>query len=327
MKQTNTSILLKPCVPPWWATNGQLQTIFAYFLPSRTRLQNLKTVIIPLEDGDHLYGELSEGVTPWIIYLFHGLSGDINSNYMQRAAFLAQLMGHSIFLVNHRDCGKGSGLARHPYHSGRGEDISEVLDFGKKQFPNKKHLVIGFSLSGNALLTLLTGKRGSTQPDRAICVNAPINLNAASEKLTQGFNRLYDIHFVWRLKQTVQHKIDRGEMAAVHIPLLATLRDFDELYTAPYGGFTDRAHYYESCSTDIHLSKISVPTFLLTAKDDPFVPVESYEKADFSSSTTVHIENVGGHLGYLSNDLSHAKNKRWLDYALGEVLKIYTTLD
>lgn len=325
MKQTNSSALLKPCVPPWWATNGQLQTIFAYFLPYKSRLQNLKTVTIPLTDGDQLHGEFSEGVTNWIIYLFHGLSGDIDSNYMQRTAYLAQIMEHSVLLVNHRDCGKGSGLAKHPYHSGRGEDISEVLDFGKKQFPNKKHLVIGFSLSGNALLTLLTGNRGNTQPDRAICVNAPINLNAASEKLTQGFNRLYDIHFVWRLKQAVKSKVDRGAITPLSIPLSSTLRDFDELYTAPYGGFVDRAHYYESCSTEIHLSKINTPTFLLTARDDPFVPVESYESAAFSPSTTVHIENVGGHLGYLSNALSSSKNKRWLDYALGEILKTYTT--
>lgn len=311
---------IKPCTPPRWLAHGQLQTIFGHLLPSKVILQNIKPTIISLIDGDQLYAEYSKGSSEWIIYLFHGLCGDINSDYMQRTAAVAQSLNHGVFLVNHRDCGKGRGLARHPYHSGRGEDISAVLDFGRKKFPHKKHLVIGFSLSGNALLTLLTHLRGSTQPDRAISVNAPIDLDAASQQLTRGVNRIYDVRFVWHLRRIVQEKINRGAINFLKIPRFATVREFDALYTAPYSGFQDREDYYASCSTHLHLSKITVPTLLLTAKDDPFVPVNTYESAQLSSSITLHMEPHGGHLGYLSNNLPALSQYRWLDYVLREAL-------
>jgi predicted alpha/beta-fold hydrolase len=319
-EMTPFSFGIKPCTPPRWISHGQLQTIMGHLLPSKVNLQKKQPTIIPLPDGDRLYAEYLKGSSPWIIYLFHGLCGDTNADYMQRTAAVAQSLHHGVFLVNHRDCGQGYGLAKHPYHSGRGEDISTVLEFGRKKFPDKKHMVIGFSLSGNALLTLLTHLRGTTQPDRAISVNAPIDLDAASQQLTRGFNRVYDLRFVWYLRRIVQEKIKRGAINFLKISRFATVREFDALYTAPYSGFQDREDYYASCSTHLHLSKITVPTLLLTAKDDPFVPIHAYEAAKLSPSITLHMESCGGHLGYLSTNLPAINRYRWLDYVLREAL-------
>ena len=160
-------------------------------------------------------------------------------------------------------------------------------------------------------MLLLAKVRGTILPDFAICVNGPIDLNYSSLKLTQGLNRIYDKRFVIELKRYV--KVNHPE-AVNQIQNVKNLREFDEVYTAPVGGFMNRAHYYEVCSAKFYLARIEIPTIMITAEDDPFVYVEDYQKSKLSSSIVLHVEKHGGHMGYLSRtDLGY---ERWLDRAL-----------
>lgn len=311
----NDELQLIPCEAPLWARGGHAQTLVSFCLPTREINLPSETKILSLPDGDQLALLYTAGHSNCVIYLFHGLTGNASASYMERIAKICFDRGHSIYRVNHRGCGEGIGLAKYPYHSGRGEDISEVIELGRRENPNKQHIAIGFSLSGNALLTLLTGLRGSVLPDYAISINAPIDLSAAVDKLKIKSNKIYDFHFVQKLRQVVRLECD--------IPRLSTLRNFDALYTAPASGFDSVEHYYETCSTVNHLSKIKIPTILLTSQDDPFVPYELYCHAKLSKTTQLHIEKVGGHMGYLSRKKTPLGTYRWLDYALFDCLKFF----
>jgi predicted alpha/beta-fold hydrolase len=299
---------LDPCLPPFWAHGGHMQTLLGHLIPSQALTDPGKRVETDLGDGDRLVSFLLEGKSDLVIYLFHGLSGSIASDYVQRTARLGQSLGHSVFMVNHRGCGEGKGLAEKPYHSGRGEDLSAVIRDGKKLFPKRRHLAIGFSLGGNALLNLITGKRGTHKPDLAITVNAPIDLKDSAVLLQKGLNRIYDFRFVNECKR------DLGDQ--YKISSLATMYDFDEIYTAPAAGFKNRDDYYQTCSTKDSLSSIDVPTIILTAQDDPFVNYQNYVQAKLSPYTQLHVETYGGHLGYLSRKKTPLGTHRWLDYAL-----------
>src|SRR5207253_11084785 len=165
---------------------------------------------------------LYRGKSPVVVSLFHGLSGSIDADYMQRTAIQYLALGHSVFLVNHRGAGEGEGLAKHPYHSGRAEEVSQVVHYLGEIFPKKKQVTAGFSMSGNIILYLLSGQRGSHLPDAAITVNAPINLSSCSAALTQGFNRLYDFRFVRRIIQ----------VASLQVSPWSTLTELDATYAA-----------------------------------------------------------------------------------------------
>jgi predicted alpha/beta-fold hydrolase len=102
-----------------------------------------------------------------------------------------------------------------------------------------------------------------------------------------------------------------------------TFMEFDDYYTAPAAGFENNFDYYKSCSTHSHLRKITTPTILLSSADDPFIPVSSYREAKLSPSIHLHIENTGGHMGYLSRDEKFGC-KRWLDRALDAYLSALT---
>ncbi len=308
---------LEPCHKPLYAPNGHSQTLLGFFLPSQKLNDWGKRVDLKLDDGDTLVGRFIEGTKPSIVYLFHGLSGSISSNYMQRTALVALAQGHSVFLVNHRGCGEGQGLAKLPYHSGRAEDLSQAISYGKTLFPHYKHLAIGFSLSGNALLLLLTGRRGTVKPDCAIAVNGAIHLDHAARLLQVGFNKIYDKEFIKVLTDDVR----RIHGDAYQFPKRMNILDFDELFTAPVSGFKNRDDYYKSCSTYSCLHEIQTPTMILTSKDDPFVSSEYYERARLSSSIHLHLEEFGGHLGYLTKKNTVWGSKRWLDYALSEMIQ------
>ena len=313
---------LEPCLPPKWAPSGHAQTILGHLLPSPKLSHKGRRVEVPLEDGDKLVGFVQEGSSNSVVHIFHGLAGSTDSTYMHRTSMIAQKMNHTVMLWNHRGCGEGSGLARGPYHSGRAEDLSSAIAVGREMFPHKRHIAIGFSMSGNALLLLLTGKRGSVKPDAAISVNAPIELYKASRLLKEGMNKIYDIKFYQQCRRDIL--IAQNEvLKQIKLPRLASIYDFDNIYTAPAGGFKNREDYYESCSTYQLLDRIDTPTVVLTAKDDPFVPFDSYQNARVGKNVIMHAEDFGGHMGYLSREKTPYGSMRWQDYALHEALQTF----
>jgi hypothetical protein len=320
--------------PPFWARGGHAQTLLGHFLRKGCELSEGRDIDIPLPDGDvlaaHLHekgpdkihGKSESGDSDTVVYLFHGLGGSICSGYMMRTAKLCQELGHTVFRVNHRGCGRGSELPhKYPYHSGRGEDLSEAIAFGRKMFPQKRHVAIGFSLSGNALLLLASGERGTTQPDAAIAVNAPIELARASKKLTQGLNRLYGFVFVQDCRRDLANKRKKGWVSKdLKVPFFANISEFDEIYTGPHAGFKNRDHYYEVCSAAPHLHRIEIPTILITAKDDPFVDVSGYLRAKLSPSTRLIVSETGGHMGYLMRGKGWFRHSHWLEDQIAAAL-------
>lgn len=317
-----TSLKLQPCLPPWWARDGHSQTIAGHLIPSPKIMDPGERLEISVPGGDRLIAYANAGKSDFVVSLFHGLSGDITGDYMQRTSLLCAQLGHTCVRVNHRGAGEGLEHARESYHSGRGEDISAVIEFLRARYPGKKQIAVGFSMSGNILLYLLSGQRGTEKPDGAIAVNGAINLETAAKSLLEGWNRLYDLRFVKSLSADLRLKYKKGLIPEVaRFPWGTSVYDMDRLYTASANGFESREHYYATCSSQPHVSKIKTPTYVLTAADDPFVKVKDYEAAQWPACVSVHIEKHGGHMGYYSRKKTPLGSRRWLDYYIHEALQ------
>ena len=305
------------CDPPLWARGAHLQTVLGHFLPSRTGELPWERLSLPLADGDVLKVRLARGTSDVAVLLFHGLGGSADADYMRRAAALFAARGDTVLAANHRGSGEGRGLAARPYHMGSTADMAAVLQLGRDLLPGKILVAIGFSLSATILLLLLgrDAPLGLPQPDLAIAVNPPVDLERASLRLGRGFNRAYDVRFVGRLRRHVRELWETGlAERRVHIPPLASLREFDERYTAPAAGFRDRSDYYARCSCGPHVQGIRTPTVLLTSRDDPFAPAGDLDGVRLSPCLHLHVEATGGHMGYVGRGVP---GLRWLDYALG----------
>ena len=306
------------CVAPWWANGAHSQTLFGHLLPSRGEpmagRRGVATREIALDDGDRLRVYELAGSSGVRVHLFHGLSGDVDSDYMRRATSVLQERGHSVWAVNHRGCGSGRGLAARPYHSGSSADMQAVLAASRASAPDQVHLVIAFSLSGNVAL-LHAAEQRAPQADGVIAINPPIDLARGADALHVGFNRVYERRFVRRLRRAIRERELDGLLAdPPRIPFGASLREFDELYTAPRSGFASAAEYYRRCSSLARLREITTPTIVLTAADDPIIDATMYRAVDLGAAVTLHVEPRGGHVGYLAR--AGLGYRHWIDAAL-----------
>ncbi len=307
-----------PCRAPLWARGGHAQTVMSHLIPSRgarIATPGWDRRELQLDDGDRLALFTRPGVSGVRVHLFHGLAGDANADYMRRTAVVLGAQGHELWAVNHRGCGAGRGLARQPYHSGKTVDVQAVLAASRREAPDRLHIVIGFSLSGNiALLHDVEGRE--PRPDAVIAVNPPVDLLNATRKMDRGLNRLYQLRFILRLRRAVQERERRGLTTRHYeIPWRATMFEFDDMFTAPECGFESGLDYYLKASTVNHLAAISTPTVILTSADDPFVDASVFDRVGLSPSVFLHVEPRGGHVGYLARR-GVLLWGRWLEGAL-----------
>ncbi len=307
-----------PCRPPLWARGGHAQTILGHALPSSDGMLHEATGYsrqeVCLEDGDRLVILARGGTTGARVILLHGLSGHANAEYMRLAAAALSAEGHGIWAVNHRGCGEGQGLAGRPYHSGKTDDLAAVLAASCADAPALRHIVVGFSLSGN--LALLHSAQGLRPlPHGIVAVNPPVDLEATSIAINRGLSRLYERRFLWRLRRAVRERESAGQTRGSYdIRLNLSLLEFDDIFTAPECGFANGMDYYRRCSSLMHLERVTSPSVILTAADDPFVDPAVYGRAQLPGSMHLHVEQHGGHVGYLTRQ--KLGWERWLRGAL-----------
>ncbi len=213
----------------------------------------------------------------------------------------------------HTDCG-GEGAER------RTDEWTDGRQAGS--LSQSPLTLFGMSLSANLLLKYL-GEEGShvpTEVHRAIAINPPIDLARSVRTLERPLNRGYDQHFVKALIDHVrQQSIHRPDFAALPDPLPRTLFDFDDRFTATHGGYPGAAAYYTAASAQTRIPHIHVPTLILTAADDPLVPVEMFheQRVKWPESVQLAITRGGGHLGYVGRGHDDS-DARWLDWRVCE---------
>ncbi len=301
--------------------NPHLQTV----LSSQIRLSSeppSSTQHVPLGDGDQLALEVSTP-TSWhsnelTVVLIHGLCGCHQSAYMIRMANKLWHQGIRAVRMNLRGCGSGHGLARHPYHSGRSEDLLAVLQTLKSACPQSPIMAIGFSLGGNILVKLV-GELQSSASDyllHAIAVCPPLDLAACVRKFSDPCNWLYKWRFSHLLREAVAaREAAFADVQPVVLPKRFTLYEFDTLFTAPQCGFRNADDYYARCSAAPLLPQVTLPCHLLFANDDPLIDATTLQHMHLPTHINVVNTTHGGHLGFLGR-LGRHGGFRWLDRQL-----------
>lgn len=275
-----------------------------------------------LADGDQLALEISTPAN-WCpneltVVLLHGLCGCHQSAYMVRMANKLWRQGIRVVRMNLRGCGSGYGLARHPYHSGRSEDLLAVLQMLKAAWPQSPVIAVGFSLGGNILVKLI-GELQSSACDyllHAVAVCPPLDLAACVRKFSAPSNWLYTWRFSYLLRAAVAaREAAFPDVQPVTLPKRCTLYEFDTLFTAPQCGFHSADDYYAQCSAAPLLPQVTLPCHLLFAQDDPLIDATTLQRVHLPPHINVIYTPNGGHLGFLGR-LGRSGGIRWLDRQL-----------
>ena len=246
-----------------------------------------------------------------MLVLLHGLEGSPHSHYAQGLLARAHALGWSAAALVFRTCGGEMNLTRRFYHSGETTDLDFVIRRLTRETPDAPIVLAGFSLGGNVLLKWL-GERGSDVPTTvraAAAVSVPYDLARGSRYINRGFARVYERHFLRSLVRKAVEKRRRFPDVAPEVDLdaLRTMWDFDDAVTAPVHGFRDARDYYGRSSSLVWLDRIRVPTLLISAADDPFLPREVLDevRSVARSNSALHCEfpEHGGHVGFIAGSL------------------------
>ena len=254
------------------------------------------------------------------ILLVHGLEGSSDAVYMRSVAGAAVRAGYAAHRLNLRTCGGTENLCKTLYHAGLTSDVAAVISQiqGDRGAP---FFLVGFSLGGNVVLKF-AGELGANAEGllAGVCaVSTPLDLAACVRRIGARDNRVYENRFLSRMRKRM---CATGRYTARDFSGIRTLWDLDDRITAPAFGFEGAAGYYRTQSALPYLSRIRVPTLLIAAKDDTYIPAEIYQRPEIRGNPMVTVLETehGGHLGFLGR----GPRRFWLDHAILQWVRILT---
>ena len=258
------------------------------------------------------------------VLLVHGLEGSSESHYMCGIAGKAWRAGLNVLRFNQRNCGGSEHLTPTLYHSGLSGDLAAVVRELQSRDGLNDIWVVGYSMGGNLALKM-AGEGGSTIPALrgvfAVCPN--IDPGACVKALERPTNWFYQRHFLTSLKARLRRKagLFPGKFDVSRLPHIHTMREFDERYTAPDGGFTSADDYYDRSAARHVLPSIEVPTVIMTAQDDPFIPYAIFDDDAIRKNDWICVwaTRHGGHCGFLQRSVSE-EDSYWAENRLVESL-------
>ncbi len=289
---------------PWWLPGGHLQTIYAALAMPRPRVR-YRRERWDTPDGDFIDLDWLEGdpAAPLVV-LFHGLEGCSRSHYALSLMHALRQRNWRGVVAHFRGCSGEPNRLPRAYHSGDSAEIDWILRRLRERAGDAQMYAAGVSLGGNALLKW-AGERGSGAADQIAAlaaVSVPLDLAAAGDNLARGFNRVYTHWFLRTMKPKVlARKREYQSMIQTEpVSQARTMREYDDAYTAPVHGFRDVDDYWHSCSSLRFLGGIAVPSLIVHARNDPFLPAALLGEVRNTRAVTFELSASGGHAGFPS---------------------------
>lgn len=285
---------------PYWLPGGHLQTIIPATLFRKPQV-TFRRERWNTPDNDFIDVDFVEGASdqPCVV-LFHGLEGSSDSHYAR--ALMAQIseLGWSGAVPHFRGCSGTMNHAPRFYHSGDAAEVGWIMQRFKERAVGRPLFAVGVSLGGNALLRWLGESQHQADFVQAACaVSAPLDLTAGGAALSHGVNMLYTRHFLRTLKPKCELKLQQhpGLFDAQAMRNARNLYEFDNVVTAPLHGYRDTDDYWSRASARHVLPDITVPTLVLNAQNDPFLPARHLPRVA-SKNVTLEFPLYGGHVGF-----------------------------
>ncbi len=289
---------------PWWLPGGHAQTIYAA-LCARVPTVSVRRERWETPDGDFIDADRIDGAPDApLLAFFHGLEGGSRSHYARAVLAAAGGLGWRVALPHFRGCGGELNRLPRAYHSGDSAEIDWMLRRLRADAGVAPLCAAGVSLGANALLKWL-GEQGPAAREvvrAAAAVSAPLDLTAAGYALERGFNIVYTRYFLGTMKRKSAARLARfpGLFDGERVARSGTLREFDDLVTAPLHGFRDVYDYWQRSSAKPWLRYIAVPTLVLNAANDSFLPGAHLPRAEeVSPRVVLEFPATGGHVGFV----------------------------
>jgi uncharacterized protein len=311
MKTDSIPLYNEPYVAPKWLRGGNAQTIYPYLVRQKP-LFVYRRVRWALEDGDFIDVDWLDGnADAPLVVIFHGLEGGSNSHYIISIKNILQQYGWHSVVIHFRGCSGEPNRLPRAYHAGDSAEIDwmvrRIVQEHRQDCTDYQPVyAIGVSLGGNALLKWL-GEQGEQATDwlnGVTAISVPLDLAAAGAALDSGFNQVYTHHFLSTLKRKAFDKLKKFPdlFDARALSRCRTIYDFDNIVTAPLHGFKNTDDYWRLSSSKQFLPYVQVPTLVINARNDPFMPASVLPgRTEVSKAVTLEYPEEGGHAGFIQS--------------------------
>ena len=301
--------------------SGFISTVYSGLI-RRLKIKQIRERIT-LRDGDFIDLDWSYSPSPSksVIILFHGLEGHGQRPYITGAALHFNEQNIDAICVNFRCCSGELNKYYPTYHSGKTDDVEDIIKHVISLDKYDSIFLKGISLGGNILLKYLgDGSVIPSQVKAAMAVSVPCDLAGSAKALHSIKNLPYHINFKWALVNRLKLKQKKFPEAITKAKIrsIKTLNDFDEVYTSRAHGFKNAQDYYAKCSSLQFLSTIKTPVLILNALNDSFLSEACYPFKEAKTNPNVFLETPdrGGHVGFIRRKGYYYNELRALEFFL-----------
>ncbi|WP_426661889.1 YheT family hydrolase [Rhodanobacter aciditrophus] len=301
--------------PPWPLTSGHIQTMLSssgvrrLLLPRAARavLEGAEPVLVDGGGGVRLTGaftaQKSRPRPHGLAVLFHGWEGSVDSTYVLQTGSRLLADGWDIFRLNFRDHGDSHGLNEALFHSCRLDEVVHALGDIAARWPARPLALAGFSLGGNfALRVALQTPRLGIPLSYALAVCPIIDPTEGLFSLEQAAPWFYQAYFMHKWRQSLRTKQAAFPQQRYFeiTELRQNLRGLTEALVLRHTDFGSLQAYLDGYSVAADaLMAMQVPATILTARDDPVIPVGAFEQLRLPPNVELDIAEYGGHCGFI----------------------------
>jgi uncharacterized protein len=291
---------------PWWLRGGHMETIVGSLFSTDYTPFASERRPVEVAPGSSLETWLSRplagGPARGSVLLVHGLGGSAERPHMRALAAEAVDRGWHAVRVNMRTHGGTAHLSSTLFNAVQSADLGEVLREMDAWGLPRPFALVGVSLGANMALRYAALEGDASRADSVAAVNPALDFFAVEREIQRPSNLVYRVNFVLSLCQMLNEvralrPVDGPKASILNIH---SVRDFDHAFTAPAAGYSSVDEYYRDASSAPLLDGLRVPTFILSAENDPFVPPEimTPHHGRASGRVRVALANRGGHVGF-----------------------------
>ena len=322
-----------PFIPHPLLKNPHVMTLFPRYWPRPGLLEKTprEERLFQVDHESHIltvcHWQRNRISAPTLV-LIHGLEGCTESHYMRGIAHKSWEAGFNVLRMNQRNCGSTEHLTPTLYHNGFSQDIHAVIAELASKDSLQAIWAAGYSMGGNLVLRMAGEVRNTLPPLKGVVAICP-NIHPAScvTALERQENILYHTYFLARLKARLKRKAQYfpGVFDLSHLSRIKTMWEFDEAYTAPYSGFSHAEDYYERTGSRHVLQDIHVPTLMVTAQNDPFIPYMNFDIEPIRTNPWIRFlaPTHGGHCAFIQ----HPRQEEDMYWAENRVVEFVTHPD
>jgi predicted alpha/beta-fold hydrolase len=320
-------IVTEVFTPPFYLRNASIQTLLAGS-GIRKRGKNpmldaaQEVTLYPIDDVrlQGFYSRQTNGQPKGLVMLLHGWEGSVNSGYILSTGRFLYNNGFSIFRLNYRDHGDTHHLNPGLFYAVLLDEVFHAVRQVSENESKLPFFLVGFSMGGNFALRI--ARKCVENPIDTLSRVISISPVLDPEKSTYAIDRVFLLrrYFLKKWQRSLRKKqacfpdlYEFGE--ALSLNSISAMTDWMLAHYSDYELASDYFSHYAVINDA--LADVEIPTTIITAEDDPIIPVDDFYNLKLNSRTELILHRYGGHNGFLET----ISGKAWYERKMIDIIR------